>query len=197
MRPIACSDHAGRRRPSPPPILTRSRDPIPSIGRALLLLTPPRFQRGGVDYDGHISRRGDGQLSVMGAAVLLTPVRGESALRRWGLVLWKRLGFKRGYYRTGSQSGTRSIRSDTRRRHDKSADRVCTPDAGSKVVSAVGMNRVLGGRTYSQFLCSAAQKRRFAPAVCADSVSAARRHPCGTAAERSAGCRDPHLGAHR
>jgi transposase len=29
------------------------------------------------------------------ASVLLTRVRKESALRRWGLALWKRLGFKR------------------------------------------------------------------------------------------------------
>jgi len=65
---------------------------------AWLGLTPRRFQSGEVDYDGHISRRGDGQLRALlyeAASVLLTRVRRESALRRWGLVLWKRLGFKR------------------------------------------------------------------------------------------------------
>ncbi len=57
-----------------------------------------RFQSGDVDYDGHISRRGDGQLRALlyeTAAVLLTRVRRESALCQWGLILWKRLGFKR------------------------------------------------------------------------------------------------------
>src|SRR6201987_3484386 len=61
-------------------------------------LTPRRFQSGEVDCDGHISRRGDRQLRALlyeAAAVLLTRVRGESALRRWGLMRWKRLGFKR------------------------------------------------------------------------------------------------------
>jgi transposase len=65
---------------------------------AWLGLTPRRFQSGEVDYDGHISRRGDGQLRALlyeAAAVLLTRVRKESALRQWGLKLWKRLGFKR------------------------------------------------------------------------------------------------------
>jgi transposase len=65
---------------------------------AWLGLTPRRFQSGEVDYDGHISRRGDRQLRALlyeAAAVLLTRVRRESALRRWGLMLWKRLGFKR------------------------------------------------------------------------------------------------------
>lgn len=61
-------------------------------------LTPRRFQSGEVDYDGHISRRGDAQLRSLlyeAASVLLTRVRAESALRRWGLALRKRLGFKR------------------------------------------------------------------------------------------------------
>jgi transposase len=65
---------------------------------AWLGLTPRRFQSGEVDYDGHISRRGDAQLRALlyeAAAVLLTRVRKESALRHWGLLLWKRLGFKR------------------------------------------------------------------------------------------------------
>jgi transposase len=65
---------------------------------AWLGLTPRRFQSGETDYDGHISRRGDSQLRALlyeAASVLLTRVRKESALRRWGLALWKRLGFKR------------------------------------------------------------------------------------------------------
>ena len=65
---------------------------------AWLGLTPRRFQSGEVDYDGHISRRGDRQLRALlyeAAAVLLTRVRKDSALRHWGLMLWKRLGFKR------------------------------------------------------------------------------------------------------
>ena len=65
---------------------------------AWLGLTPRRFQSGEVDYDGHISRRGDRQLRALlyeAAAVLLTRVRRERALRRWGLMLWKRLGLKR------------------------------------------------------------------------------------------------------
>jgi transposase len=65
---------------------------------AWLGLTPRRFQSGEVDYDGHISRRGDRQLRALlyeAAAVLLTRVRKESTLRRWGFMLWKRLGFKR------------------------------------------------------------------------------------------------------
>jgi transposase len=65
---------------------------------AWLGLTPRRFQSGEVDYEGHISRRGGGQLRALlyeAAAVLLTRVRKESALRNWGLSLWKRVGFKR------------------------------------------------------------------------------------------------------
>jgi transposase len=65
---------------------------------AWLGLTARRFQSGEVDYVGHISRRGDGQLRALlyeAAAVLLTRVRRESALRSWGLLLRKRLGFKR------------------------------------------------------------------------------------------------------
>jgi transposase len=65
---------------------------------AWLGLTPRRFQSGEVDYGGHISQRGDRQLRALlyeAAAVLLTRVRKENALRRWGLTLWKRLGFKR------------------------------------------------------------------------------------------------------
>jgi transposase len=63
---------------------------------AWLGLTWRRFQSGEADYDGHILRRGDRQLRALlyeAAAVLLTRVR--RVLRRWGLMLWKRLGFKR------------------------------------------------------------------------------------------------------
>src|SRR5918912_2521931 len=68
-----------------------------SVG-AWLGLTPRRYQSGEVDYDGHISRRGDAHLRGLlyeAATVLLTRVRGDSALRVWGLSLQKRLGFKR------------------------------------------------------------------------------------------------------
>ena len=44
-------------------------------------LTPRRYQSGEVDYDGHISRRGDARLRALlyeAATVLLTRVRGES-----------------------------------------------------------------------------------------------------------------------
>jgi transposase len=61
-------------------------------------LTPRRYQSGDVDYEGHISRRGDGHLRGLlyeAATALLTRIRGDSALRRWGLALQKRLGFKR------------------------------------------------------------------------------------------------------
>jgi transposase len=68
-----------------------------SVG-AWLGLTPRRYQSGEVDRDGRISRRGDNYLRSLlyeAATVLLRRVRGDSALRRWGLDLKKRLGFKR------------------------------------------------------------------------------------------------------
>jgi transposase len=61
-------------------------------------MTPRRYQSGEVDYDGHISRRGDARLRALlyeAATTMLTRVQGESELRRWGLALKKRLGFKR------------------------------------------------------------------------------------------------------
>jgi transposase len=76
-----------------PESFTRSRD----VG-AWLGLTPRRYQSGEVDYEGHISRRGDGHLRALlyeAATSLLTRVRTESSLRTWGLALKKRLGFKR------------------------------------------------------------------------------------------------------
>src|ERR1700720_10965 len=61
-------------------------------------LTPRRFQSGEMDYDGHISRRGDERLRALlyeAATVILTRVRSASVLRSWALALKKRLGFKR------------------------------------------------------------------------------------------------------
>jgi error-prone DNA polymerase len=70
-----------------------------SVG-AWLGLTTRRYQSGDVDYDGHISRRGDNHLRGLlyeAATVLLTrtSARNESSLRSWGLKLRERLGFKR------------------------------------------------------------------------------------------------------
>jgi transposase len=61
-------------------------------------LTPRHYQSGEVDYDGHISRRGDARLRALlyeAAMTLLTRVQGESELRSWGLALKTRLGVKR------------------------------------------------------------------------------------------------------
>jgi transposase len=76
-----------------PATFQRSRD----VG-AWLGLTPRRYQSGEIDCDGHISRRGDGALRTLlyeAATILLTRIRADSALRRWGLALRARLGFKR------------------------------------------------------------------------------------------------------
>ena len=61
-------------------------------------LTPKRYQSGEVDYEGHISRRGDAKLRSLlyeAAAVILTRSSDTSALRTWALALKERLGFKR------------------------------------------------------------------------------------------------------
>jgi transposase len=61
-------------------------------------LTPRSYQSGEIDYDGHISKRGDKRVRPLlyeAAIVVLTRVRAESALRRWGLKLKDRVGFKR------------------------------------------------------------------------------------------------------
>lgn len=61
-------------------------------------LTTRRLQSGEVDYDGHISRRGDKYLRGLlyeAATVILTRAVADSALRTWGRKLWERLGFKR------------------------------------------------------------------------------------------------------
>jgi transposase len=68
-----------------------------SVG-AWLGLTTRRYQSGEVDYDGHISRRGDTHLRGLlyeAATVVLTRTSAESSLRTWGLKLKERIGFKR------------------------------------------------------------------------------------------------------
>jgi len=68
-----------------------------SVG-AWLGLTTRRYQSGEVDYDGHISRRGDAHLRGLlyeAATVILTRAFAESDLRTWGLKLRERIGFKR------------------------------------------------------------------------------------------------------
>ena len=68
-----------------------------SVG-AWLGLTTRRYQSGQVDYDGHISRRGDRHVRSLlyeAATVILTRSSAESGLRTWGLALKERLGFKR------------------------------------------------------------------------------------------------------
>jgi transposase len=68
-----------------------------SVG-AWLGLTTRRYQSGEVDYDGHISRRGDAHLRGLlyeAATVILTRSHAESDLRQWGLMLRERIGFKR------------------------------------------------------------------------------------------------------
>jgi transposase len=68
-----------------------------SVG-AWVGLTTRRYQSGEVDYDGHISRRGDRHLRWLlyeAAAIILTRVQAESNLRTWGLGLRERIGFKR------------------------------------------------------------------------------------------------------
>jgi transposase len=65
---------------------------------AWLGLTTRRYQSGEVDYDGHISRRGDAHLRGLlyeAAVVILTRVSADSGLRRWGLKLREKVGFKR------------------------------------------------------------------------------------------------------
>jgi transposase len=64
-----------------------------SVG-AWLGLTTRRYQSGQVDYDGHISRRGDRHVRSLlyeAATVILTRSSAESGLRTWGLALKERL----------------------------------------------------------------------------------------------------------
>lgn len=68
-----------------------------SVG-AWLGLTTRRYQSGQVDYNGHISRRGDHQVQSLlyeAACVILTRSTADSALRDWGLKPRERIGFKR------------------------------------------------------------------------------------------------------
>lgn len=68
-----------------------------SVG-AWLGLTTRRYQSGEVDYDGHISRRGDSYVRGLlyeAATVMLTRSSVDSSLRTWGLELKERVGFKR------------------------------------------------------------------------------------------------------
>jgi len=61
-------------------------------------LTPKRYQSGEVDYEGHISRRGDAKLRTLlyeAASVILNRSSETSTLRTWALSLRERLGFKR------------------------------------------------------------------------------------------------------
>jgi transposase len=68
-----------------------------SVG-AWLGLTTRRYQSGEVDYDGHISLRGDCHVRGLlyeAATVILTRSSANSSLRTWGLKLRERVGFKR------------------------------------------------------------------------------------------------------
>lgn len=68
-----------------------------SVG-AWVGLTTKRYQSGEVDYDGHISRRGDNHMRGLlyeAATVILTRTTSDSALRVWGLKLREKVGFKR------------------------------------------------------------------------------------------------------
>ena len=68
-----------------------------SVG-AWIGLTTRRYQSGEVNYDGHISRRGDNHLRGLlyeAAVVILTRTTANSALRIWGLKLKEKIGFKR------------------------------------------------------------------------------------------------------
>lgn len=69
------------------------------VGACLGLTTRP-YQSGNIDYDGHISRRGDGRLrgllyEVATVHLTKTTVRTECTLKIWGLKLREQLGFKR------------------------------------------------------------------------------------------------------
>jgi len=61
-------------------------------------LTPKRYQSGEVDYEGHISRRGDAKLGTLlyeAASVILNRSSDTNASRTWALALKERVGFKR------------------------------------------------------------------------------------------------------
>ena len=68
-----------------------------SVG-AYLGLTPRRYQSGEVDYDGHISRCGDGLLRSYlyeAANVVLSRLTKPSWLKEWGEALAKRIGARK------------------------------------------------------------------------------------------------------
>ncbi len=68
-----------------------------SVG-AWLGLTTRRYHSGEVNYDGHISRRGDTHVRSLlyeAATVILTRSSADSTLRTWGLKLRERVGFIR------------------------------------------------------------------------------------------------------
>ncbi|MBP1888334.1 transposase [Ensifer mexicanus] len=68
-----------------------------SVG-AWMELTTRRYQSGEVDYDGHVSRRGDSHLRGLlyeAATVILTRAHADSSLRAWGMKLGEKDGFKR------------------------------------------------------------------------------------------------------
>ena len=74
-------------------LISRSR----SVG-AWLGLTTRRYQSGEVNYDGHISRRGDSHVRSLlyeAAVVILTRSHADSDLRSWGMRLREKIGFKR------------------------------------------------------------------------------------------------------
>lgn len=76
--------------------LTRSEYPAPK--RTSLCSRPTRYQSGEVDYDGHISRRGDKHLRGLldvAAVVIMTRSYADSGMWTWGLKLRERIGFKR------------------------------------------------------------------------------------------------------
>lgn len=60
-------------------------------------LTGRSYQSGGIDYDGHISKRGGKRVraALRSGDIGATRIRSESALRRWGLKLKDRAGVKR------------------------------------------------------------------------------------------------------
>jgi transposase len=61
-------------------------------------LTTRSYQSGEIDYDGHISKRGDRHVRSLlyeAAQAVLSRVRSDSALHTWGLKLKDRVGFKR------------------------------------------------------------------------------------------------------
>lgn len=61
-------------------------------------LTTRRYQSGEVDYDGHISRRGDAHVRSLlyeAAVVILTRSHADCELRSWSVNLREKIGFKR------------------------------------------------------------------------------------------------------